>query len=353
MRRFLGMSIAALPVFVCMLSGCNAPVGTLKPVVPLVGEILADKYCPEYGILESCAVPDKYGAVFILGEETDCEVFSSALLSCDSRDNIRGNYAPDGLLDFSGERICSVVDFAGGDYSSYPASGLDDSLATQMVRLSLLAIDTLCYMSPYDLKGLAEQPRAKIVLLASSYADTYGMYDVDSLFNASGCGVFVVNPLTEMKKSAFSKGAANVGVLAPAENLSSGLYKDCVAFPAAGKGRDVLTGFLDSYLAAGYSKPLDALIVDDYSVNCDSLASSLARIRSVMNEESVLYSPLISEKFRIIDPRTVVCSVCFDILRRDNLFAHRISMPRFEKYMTVRRPEMILIPYNERYIETE
>lgn len=353
MRFFFGKPSAVLLAMTCMFCSCNAPVGTSKPVVPLVRDILADRDCPEYGILKSCTVPDKYGAVFILGEENDCEVFSSALLACDSRDNIRGNYASDGLLDFSGERICSVVDFAGGDYSSYPVAGLDDSLATQMVRLSLLAIDTLCYMSPYDLKGLAEQPRAKIVLLASSFADTYGMYDVDSLFRASGCGVFVVNPLTEMKKSAFSKGSVNVGVLAPAENLSSGLYKDCVAFPAARKGKDVLTGFLDSYLAAGYSKPLDALIVDDYSVDCDSLVLSLSRIRSVMNEESILYSPLISEKFRIIDPRAVVCSACFDILRQDNMFAHRISLPRFEKYMTVRRPEMILIPYNERYIETE
>lgn len=353
MRVFQGTHKSALLAVSFLVSACNVPVGTLKPVVPLVHEILADRNSPEFGILESCTTPDKYGAVFIMGSEADCEFFSSALLNCDSRDNIRGNYVPDGLLDFSGEKICSVVDFAGGDYSSYPAAGLDDSLATQMVRLSLLAIDTLCYMSPYDLKGLAEQPRAKIVLLASSYADTYGMYDVDSLFKASGCGVFVVNPLTEMKKSAFSRGTANVGVLAPGENLPSGLYRDCVAFPAVRKGKDVLTGFLDSYLAAGYSRPLDALIVDDYSVNCDSLAVSLSRIRSVMNEESILYSPLISENFKIIDPRTVVCSVCFDILRRDNLFAHRISLPRFEKYMTVRRPEMILIPYNERYIETE
>ena len=353
MRFVSGKTAAALLAVTCVLCSCNSPVGPSKPVVPLVREILADRDCPEYGILESCKTPDKYGAVFILGEEADCDVFSSSLISCDSRDNIQGNYASDGLLDFSGERICSVIDFAGGDYSSYPAAGLDDSLATQMVRLSLLAIDTLCYMSPYDLKGLAEQPRAKIVLLASSYADTYGMYDVDSLFNASGCGVFVVNPLTEMKKAAFSEGAANVGVLAPGKNLSSGLYKDCVAFPAVQKGKDVLTGFLDSYLAAGYSKPLDALIVDDYSVDCGSLAVSLSKIRSVMNEESILYSPLISDNFRIIDPRTVVCSVCFDILRRDNLFAHRIALPRFEKYMTVRRPEMVLIPYNERYIETE
>lgn len=359
--------LAALVTYIC-LSRKN-PVAQAPAPVHYVSEIIGDSSMPEHRMIVGYNAKDASSAVFILGTGDRCSTLCDAIVGCDDFDNVDGSRMPDGLKDFAGESICTVTNFGGFDLSeTYSEAAMRDLT----VRNAVMAMDTLCFVSPYDRSGMGKKPLAKMLVLASPEMVLNGRYDVDSLFHALGCTLPVISPAELMLDAAFAESAPGkkftVGVLCSPVSPSAAAYDAlirkkaakagvdsvaCITF-AAEAGTDALKSFLDSYSASAPDAPIDVLLIDDMAQDPAVIEESLLHITSVMNAESMTYGNLISKNFRILDPRPLVCGAIYSYLRSSNLFTHFISQPKRFEYMLLPKEgserSLIMLPFNERYV---
>lgn len=340
------------------------------PPVEYVSDIIQNSYSPEHKLVSSYKAEDSSKAIFVFGSRSRTQAVAKVLMESDAYDNVDGSSNPDGLKDFAGETVCTVANFS--NFGEMVNDGRLEDLRELTARNVLAAMDTLCYVSPYDRSGMGKKPLAKLIILGSACMTQYGHYDIDSLFNALNCRLPVISPMQlivdEAVESNKGKDMIAVGVLAG--NAPVDLYGPyirtkaakagidsvlCVGFKVP-EGEDPLLSFLDRYSELGISRPLDAILVDDLGVDLGVFSESLGRITSVMNAESLTYGNLISPDFKIIDSRSRICKAAYSILRKGNLFTHYISQPRQLDYMLIQKEgpdnEMMLLQYNERYIPT-
>lgn len=339
-----------------------------EPPVPYVSDIITDSNSPRHKLVSGYKPQDATKAIFIFGSRSRTQAVAGALMECDAYDNVDGSSNSDGLKDFAGETICTVANFS--NFGEMVNDGKIEDLRELTARNVLAAMDTLCYVSPYDRSGMGKKPQAKLIILGSACMTQYGYYDIDSLFNALNCHLPVITPMQLISDEAVDinkgKDILSVGVLAG--NAPVDLYGPyirtkaakagidsvlCVGFKVP-EGEDPLLSFLDRYSELGISRPLDVILVDDLGVDLSVFKESLERITSVMNAESLTYGNLISPDFRIIDSRSRVCKAAYTILRNSNLFTHYISQPRQLDYMLITKEgsekELMFMQYNERYI---
>lgn len=324
--------------------GRNKPEG--RPVIALVREIITDTKMPEHGLVAGYDAMDSHKSIYVVGSPERCAPVLRSLLTCDDFDNADGRSVPDGLPDFAGEVVCTILDFANTPYGAFLDEGREEALKEITVRTVLAAMDTLCYINEYDKSGVATKPQAKVVVLASPYASAYGRFDVDSLFTALDCTLPVVCPLRVMLDDvlARSSSGAVVGVVTGKDALAGySSYmdekgpegSDCVVLSADPSAADPLLAFLDSCLVAGKTRPFDAILVDDSTVDADAMRTTLRRITMETNEESLSYGKLIAPGCRILDVLSTVDSECNRLLRRGNIFKHDIAYPRSIEFKTV------------------
>ena len=355
--RFFLLMLLLLPV------ACNRQVVESRPTVPLVREILADRSDPRAQLLrERAAVPQ--ADITIIGSEFACDRLAEDLSFRDRQDNVNASMGSDGLPDFAGETFVCIEDVE--SYADVLARDGAEALRQQTLVRVLAAIDTVAHISPYDMEGLSVKPTSKIVVLADPYLCEYGGFDVDTLFRSTGCRVPVFSPIEKMIDQAFAQGGRgdlSVGIICAPQYDSTGIYESVFARKAAERGskgascvvfsteqRDsVLFDFLNRYQAAGYSKPLDAILIDDLSIDTDLIKTELAEIVSVMNESSMTLGRLVSRNFFFLDAFDAVSGQCYSFLRANNLFTHNIAKPQVTVYRPVRKPEsedgsIILIP---------
>ena len=341
---------------------------TAEPPVPYISEIINDSYSSEHKLVSGYNPQDASKAIFVFGSRSRTTAVAQALIESDSYDNVDGSLNPDGLKDFAGETVCTVANFS--NFGEMVNDGRIQDLRELTARNVLAAMDTLCFVSPYDRSGMGKKPLAKLIILGSACMTQYGQYDIDSLFSALNCHLPVITPMQlivdEAVESNKGKDILSVGVLAG--NAPVDLYGPyirtkaekmgidsvlCVGFKVP-KGEDPLLSFLDRYSELGIQRPLDAILVDDLGVDLSVFKESLDRITSVMNAESLTYGNLISPGFRIIDSRSRICKATYSILRKGNLFTHFISQPRQLDYMLIPKngsdKAMMMLQYNERYI---
>lgn len=336
--------------------------------VEFVSEIIGDSSSAEHKLVAGYNPADASKAIFIFGSRKRTQSIAEALIGCDAYDNVDGSSQPDGLKDFAGETFCTVANFS--NFGEMVNDGRLEDLRELTARNVLAAMDTLCYVSPYDRSGMGKKPLAKLIILGSACMTQYGHYDVDSLFNALNCELPVISPMELIAEEAVNanrgKDILTVGVLAG--NAPVDLYGPyiktkaakagidsvlCVGFKVP-EGEDPLLSFLDRYSELGISRPMDAILIDDMNIDLSAFNQSLSQITSVMNAESLTYGNLISPNFRIIDSRSRICAATYSILRTSNLFTHFISQPRKLDYMLITKEapekELMLLQYNERYI---
>ena len=356
-RRIIPLFLGCLAVFV---AGCRRADVHLRPTIPYVSTILAGGNDEASRIVRGFGAPAASGAIYLVGEPAECSELGKALLECDAFDNVDGRLTSDGLADFAGETVVCVADYANTPYRGFVDAGNETFLRETAVRNVLAVMDTLCYVSPYDRSGMGSKRAPKLVVLTSSYMASHGLFDVDTLLRSLSCPLPVISPLSAMMEDALAySDPSMVGVLARGDGIDSGIYSatlaqkareagkrvpECVVF-APEPGADPLLSFLDKYLAAGYDKPLDALIVDDLDVDMVALVQSLGSIASVMNEGFMTYGKALGAKFRMPDPRAVVIQRCYRMLRERNLFTHAIAQPRMETLMIRPRPDLPGSPY--------
>ncbi|MBQ3971128.1 MAG: hypothetical protein II687_02860 [Selenomonadaceae bacterium] len=359
--------VALAAVWYFMLRGKDSEV-TAEPPVPYVSDIINDSYSSEHKLVSGYDPQDRSKAIFVFGSRSRTQAVAGALMESDAYDNVDGSSNPDGLKDFAGETVCTVANFS--NFGEMVNDGRLEDLRELTTRNVLAAMDTLCFVSPYDRSGMGKKPLAKLIILGSACMTQYGQYDIDSLFNALNCHLPVITPMQLIVDEAVStnkgKDILSVGVLAG--NAPVDLYGPyirtkaarmgidsvlCVGFKVP-EGEDPLLSFLDRYSELGIQRPLDVILVDDLGVDLSAFKESLECITSVMNAESLTYGNLISPGFKIIDSRSRICKATYSILRKENLFTHLISQPRQLDYMLIPKSgsekAMMLLQYNERYI---
>lgn len=334
-----------------LLCACNRHQQSGSSTIPLVHKIIADASSEGHALVSGYK-PEKNGGIYIVGSQDRAQAIRDELLECDKFDNVDAHRTSDGLMDFSGETICTVFDLLNTPYKKFIDEGREIDLREMTVKDVLATMDTVCYIGSYDRTGMGNKPKSKIVVLASPYLTEFGHYDVDTLFNALGCTLPVVSPLKVMINEVFDGRSkdAMVGVIAPKESISEGGYtefvqekaqelaltgSECVVFPSDSSQASALLGFLDKYIAAGYTKQLNAIIIDDLDVDADMMRSEFAIMQAGVNGSVETYGNLLAEDFKILDFKTSVSTECFRILRTSNQFTHNISKPAAIDFQTI------------------
>lgn len=345
-----------------LVVSCNRSKPEGRPVINLVSDIITDDKNPVHGLVTEYDAADPLKSIYVAGAPDRCKPILASLKTCDNHDNADGRAVSDGLPDFAGEVVCTILDFANTPYGSFLDAGREDDLREVTVRTVLSAMDTLCFINEFDKNGVATKPQAKVVVLASPCASAYGQFDVDSLFRVLDCNLPVVYPLRSMLDEVFDgrNTGAVVGVVAEKDSLTAGSYtsyvaengpagSDCVVLNTDPSAPDPLLAFLDSCLVAGKTRPFDAILVDDSSVDADAMRLTLKRITTAGNEESLSYGKLVAPGCRILDVMSTVNSECYRLLRKDNLFRLDIAYPRSIEYKTVATSDgtIVLTQYDD------
>ena len=344
---------------------CDRYVGPSRQTVPYVESVLAGSDQHTLGLLAASRAPLPSGSIVFIGNSADCNAFAEGFAACDERDNVDARPFSDGLADFAGETLVCISDDYTVDFADTAACR---AFRERTVRKVVAALDTLAHVSPFDLEGLIRKPAAKLVILGDLEMCEYGGFDVDTLLRSTSCDIPVVHPVDHMFATLFDSGrgrAMNIGVIADVDGASDslryvsafmrhaarrGLSEDsrCFVFPSAAAGDSLLHRLVLSY-ARENRRPLDAVIVDDYGLDVDSLKSELADMISVMSESSMIYGRFLARDFVLMDVFGEVCSACHSILRERNLFTHDISQVQTVSYTPVDLPDsddgsILLIP---------
>lgn len=354
--------------FLLILTGlaflaCQPRTEEHRPTIQYVRDVLADNSGPVYSLLSQYAEADRKGDIVIIGTEEQCFALGTQFTTCDLSDNVDASAGGDGLPDFGGEFIATIIDDASTPYSGYIDRDDADGLREAVVRSVICAIDTTYSLTAYDVECQGRKEAAKMVILADVHQQVYGKFDVDTLLNSTGCGIDVVTALSAMLDRALGntvKREINLGIICPAGTEDLTLYQtavsellpgrkpNCFASPAdASDTTNVLVSFLDRYIAAGNTAPLDAVIVDDYAVLQSDLDEGLRRASSLMSAESLTYAKYLADGIRVECPAEAVSATCFKLMRERNIFTHKISRPQLLPFKTVGRQDegrMLLTP---------
>lgn len=347
-----------LPLAVALsaaLVSCTGKVTVGGDVLPLVKNIVSDRTGRAAGLLENYDGASPRGGIYIVGEPDRVADLAHRFAISDTHDNVDGSFRPDSLPDFSGETICAFKDSLYSPYNAAFPAGNEIKLRETVVRQALWTLDTLCHLSPFDVKGLGTKTAAKIIVFTSPSTALYGIPDVDTLGNLMNRRLAVMNPLESTLTKLFRNipGKLNVGVIAKKGTAASGVYdkiferysarfgrKDCTVYVSERRGAlsDPLREFLDSYLDSGNSAALSAIIIDDFDVDVPTARKSFREITSVMSSEYPVYEKVLSRRTDIHSTAEDVTEQCFAYMRESNIFTHLISFPRLENYYTAASP---------------
>lgn len=350
MRKKLAIFFC-IPLFLC---SCNGIKGVFNKNHSLVDEILSDKQSAELSLIQGFNPELSDADICIFGEPDRVKAFADKFATDDFRDNITGKLRRDSIPDFSGETFACILDSANLGYGECFASGNTERLGEITIRCGLMALDTVCHVSNYDDKGLSRKRTAKVIVVASPYLSAFGEPSLDTLMSRGGASIPVMGTFDSMCDRLFRtrKGSLNVGVITSREYVDKGIYEkiyqeyarkysktDCsiCEFECFDR-KDPLKEFIVHYTQSGGSHPLDAILIDDYSIEVPLMNRSYKRLTSVMSGESVKYGKYLANGFEIYDGESTVVQRCYRYLRDNDLFTFAISYPVVDYYHTVRRP---------------
>ena len=157
-------------------SSCSRRVENGYRTIAYVNSLLTDSL-PELRILaESNGKPS--GAIVLVGDPSGCLRLSERMMLCDF-DNIDARKISDGLPDFAGETIVSILNFADTAYMNHPATKDGQTALRELTVNGALA-------------ALQLPSRCKILIICCPVLSEYGGSDVSDLFERIGCDVPVI-----------------------------------------------------------------------------------------------------------------------------------------------------------------
>lgn len=156
---------------------CSRRVESGYKTIAYVNALLADSLSGLRTLAENSGKPS--GAIVLVGDPVKCLLLSEKMMLCDEFDNIDARKVSDGLPDFAGETIVSILNFADTAYKNNPT--------TKDGRTSLRELTV-----NDALAALRSPSRCKILIICSPILSEYGGSDVSDLFERIGCDVPVI-----------------------------------------------------------------------------------------------------------------------------------------------------------------
>ena len=358
----IGISVVAL------ICACKQQVAAPRPTVALVEAIAADTSA--LGRLAAGAGHGNVqGSVALIGEPLEGILLARRFVSVDRVDNIDGRPVRDSLPDFAGESFDVILDAYNAPYSHFFADGPEksnrlDSLRTAAVQNAVFAWDSTCLRSASELESRLMKSRSKVLVFTSAIQAEYGLFDVDTLQQLTGGKTLLVSAVHTLLEDAFESGARNLAVWTTRDVRASGTWQRVFAERAPEgatlsvitpeSALDVRTEFRDvlrQYRTSG--RVLDALLIDNYSFEPLSLQGEVAMIRRCGTDEDVALDKMLAPDLRLLDAGSSVVGSTYRLLRRNNLFTHRISRPYARYYETAESPDgsPVLVEVGSSYVQ--
>ena len=177
-----------LSAFLLVPCSCGRHVEERSDSLRYVDELLADSLSWLEELSEASGKAS--GAIALIGTPEECLQVSERLMTADDFDNVDGRPAPDGLPDFAGETVVSILDFTDSSAREYADSSL--LLRELAVRIALRALEPSCRVSPYDADSVVSKPSPKMLLVCSPRMGVRCAADIEDLFARTGCNVPVL-----------------------------------------------------------------------------------------------------------------------------------------------------------------
>lgn len=288
------------------------------------------------------------GVIALLGEPRDVIALGRQFCASDRVDNVDGSENRDSLPDFAGEVFHVYLDAFNAPYSRFAESpeGLEN-LREIAVKGALHAWDTVCFRSLADHKALQKKGSAKILIYTSSLQAEYGLFDVDTLQQLTGGKSHVLSPVDILLDQVLADDAQNIVVWASDAVRDAKVWENAlqarqldgvhltVLTPAPAEDvRTQLRDILRHCLVPGL--PQDALILDVYGIDPDQIQAELNTIRLSDTEEDMAFDKILPTRFQVYDPARAVIRSTYELLRQEDLFAHRIDRPVLKYYESAR-----------------
>lgn len=345
--------VISLLTFVLALCSCGRNKKVTESYLPLVKQALTDTSSVAWHLLDGYEQNSISGCIGLIGDfDPLCSLVSDFLRS-DRFDNIDGREIPDELHDFAGETLCPVFDAANSPYGGYIDAGNIPAMREAAVSMALASLGRVSYTNMFDDELTAARSPAKVLIVGSPYLCRYALRDIDTMLVAKGIDIPVLSLTDEMFRRAGERHRGGViAVLADAAELEYGLYREVydrvrgnsetfpayVEHPDSGKdSRTSLTAFLDSYIASGAPAKISAVLVGTSSdaLNVRDLSAALEQIRGTQGLDMENYRSVLADDFEFISGEDAVIRACYNVLRRRNLFTHRIAYPSVKAFVTV------------------
>lgn len=174
-KRFFAVILLALSVIAA--SSCSRRVENGYRTIAYVNSLLTDSL-PELRTLAESNGKSS-GTIVLVGDPSGCLRLSERMMVCDDFDNIDARKISDGLPDFAGETIVSILNFADTAYMNRPATKDGQTVLRELTVNGALA-------------ALRIPSRCKILIICNPILSEYGGSDVSDLFERIGCDVPVI-----------------------------------------------------------------------------------------------------------------------------------------------------------------
>lgn len=329
------------------VSCANNMSGNPEPIA-YVQRMISDTTSSGYSLVSSYNPDDQSGPIAIIGQPEDVISLTEIMLNMDLYNNVTGKPKSDGLSDFSGETIAMMLDMANSPYSIDGSTQSIDRLREITVRNFMASIDTIYYSSPFNTVHPLKKKGAKFIILASSLPDSYGFYDIDTLCHFAGSDIPVLSiSKAILEEIRYTKDPENILIwtdndspIAKYNNMAGEFFGKnnikCEAFTPIKYGSTYkrLTDLLEKYVANGNRSFLTTIIVDDISVDIDSVKIAAEAIIASDDDNLINYKKLLSGNVAYISPKLSLAEQCYHKLRQNNGFTHRISYPSIKPFIS-------------------
>lgn len=374
-RNFLKYVSALL----LLVSGCVSE-EPYKYAHPFVKSILLDTtnvYRSEIASYDSLG---RMGSIAVAGPAEQTIMLTEFLMLSDMYDNATGKYgSSDALPDFAGETFDAIIDVNTTDYSVLANMEDDVTFRELILRNALFATSSDVSLNPYDDEKSGHKTPSKIIVLSSSLCSGICIEDIKTLYNCFGKDIKIISPIHSMVSQLgkdFRSKSIVAGVWADNGVLSSGVYSDVLHSYVTDENEPLsdyitfmvddsmtasyaLESFLDMYLDAGNTRPIQAVLLDPgtkFSVS--ELEEAAQKIMNCEEDYMIKYNGILANDFVFIDPYISIAKACYSLMRTENSFTHKIAYPEVRAFITMPLPrgyETSSEPYryvdfNQRYL---
>lgn len=175
-KKFFVVIVSVLSVIA--VSNCSRRPDSGYKTIAYVNSLLTDSLPELRTLAESNG--ESTGAIVLIGDPSECLRLSEKMMLCDEFDNIDARKVSDGLPDFSGETIVSILNFADTTYKNLVVTDSGQSSLRQLAIKGALA-------------ALRSPLRCKLLIICSPILSEYGGGDVRDLFRRISCEVPVIS----------------------------------------------------------------------------------------------------------------------------------------------------------------